>query len=500
MPQAARIPLYTAAQARELDRIAIEQHGIAGYELMSRAGQALATVIDRHWPRLQRAAVLCGAGNNGGDGLVLGRLLRQRGAQVDLLCLADPERLHGDAARAASDFRAAGGQLQPFTGELNGEFDLLVDALLGTGLDRAVEGRYRAAIEAINLYPAPVLAVDVPSGLNADTGAVLGVAVEARRTLTFIGRKRGLYTGSGPQYAGNVEFADLEVPGEIYASQQPAVQLIDNPALELLLGPRRRDAHKGHFGHVLVIGGDVGMAGAVRLAAEAAARCGAGLVSIATRSAHAASLNCGRPELMVHAVESGAELRPLLARASVGVIGPGLGHTGWAQHLLGQALDTELPLVVDADALNLLAHQPLRRDDWILTPHPGEAARLLGCSGARIQQDRFAAAEQLLACYGGSVVLKGAGTLIAAGRGDLQVCARGNPGMSSGGMGDVLSGVLGALLAQGLSRPQAAVAGAWIHALAGDQAAAAGGERGMLAGDVIARLRGLVNPGANLTE
>jgi NAD(P)H-hydrate epimerase len=336
--------------------------------------------------------------------------------------------------------------------------------------------------------------VDIPSGLDADTGVVLGAAVVAQATVTFIGRKRGLYTGAGPHYAGSVEFSDLAVPDEVHRSQRATVRLVRRPPLEGLLGPRRRDAHKGNFGHVLVVGGDAGMTGAARLAGEAAARCGAGLVSVATRAAHAAGLNCGCPELMVHGVEAPAELLPLLGRATVVVIGPGLGRSRWAQQLLGSVLDSPLPLVVDADALNLLARDPLKRGHWILTPHPGEAGRLLGCASGEIQRNRFAAAEALAARYGGSVVLKGAGSLVAAEDRELRLCPRGNPGMASGGMGDVLSGVLGALLAQGLSLFEAGVTAVWVHAVAADDAAVAGGERGLLASDLIPVLRGLVNP------
>ncbi|MCO6412738.1 MAG: NAD(P)H-hydrate dehydratase, partial [Thiogranum sp.] len=225
------------------------------------------------------------------------------------------------------------------------------------------------------------------------------------------------------------------------------------------------------------------------------ARCGAGLVSVATRAAHAGCLNAGRPELMVHAVEKAGDLDALLARASVVVAGPGLGRTGWSQRLFGRVLDSGLPLVVDADALNLLAVDPLARANWILTPHPGEAARLLGVATADVQHDRFGAARQLVDRYGGVAVLKGAGSLIAAAGSPLRLCALGNPGMASGGMGDVLSGVLGSLLAQGLTAPDAASAAVWLHGRAADLAALEHGERGLLASDLLAPLRGLLNGG-----
>jgi len=493
MSKAAYIPLYTAAQVRELDRIAIQEKTIPGYRLMCRAGQALADCLGRRWPAARRVCVLCGPGNNAGDGYVLARLLHQSGLEVQVLFLNDPASLPGDALRAAQDYLAAGGEAQPFAGALPPLADVLVDALLGTGLARPVEGDYRAAIERLNQHQAPVLAADIPSGLHADSGRVLGVAVEAHATVTFIGRKRGLYSGAGVRCVGHLEFDGLEVPADIHAGQPAEVQLIKRPALGPLARTREADAHKGDFGHVLVVGGNRGMSGAVRLAAEAAARCGAGLVSVASRAEHVSGLNAGCYELMVHGVRQAAELDPLLSRASVVVIGPGLGQGRWSRQLFERVVASELPLVVDADALNLLARDPLSRDNWILTPHPGEAGRLLEQPTSAIQQDRFAAIRQLVERYSGVVVLKGAGSLIAADSGPIRLCDRGNPGMASGGMGDVLSGVLAALLAQGLGLFEAASAGVWLHGKAADLAAGEQGERGLLAGDLMPFLRSLIN-------
>ncbi len=493
MPEQDYIPLYTAAQVRELDRIAIEEGGIPGYQLMCRAGQALADCLARAWPAARKVCVLCGPGNNGGDGYVVARLLRATGIDARVLSLSAPGSLKGDAAQAAQDYLAQGGQCSPFTGALEEPLDLLVDALLGTGLDRLVEGDFRSAIEALNRHPAPVLAVDIPSGLHADSGRVLGVATQAQRTLTFIGRKRGLYTGAGVRYAGQVEFDDLAVPADIYQHQTAGTHLVAQPALGPMASPRAADAHKGQFGHVLIVGGNQGMSGAARLAAEAAARCGAGLVSVATHPQHAAVLNAGCPELMVHAVEQAIDLQPLLGCASVVVVGPGLGQNAWSKMLFERVLDSGLPLVVDADALNLLARDPRQRDNWILTPHPGEAGRLLQQTVEAVEQDRFATVRQLLERYRGVAVLKGAGSLIASCKGSIHLCAGGNPGMASGGMGDVLSGVLGALLAQGLGEFEAASAGVFLHARSADLAAGAKGERGLLASDLIPVLRELVN-------
>jgi NAD(P)H-hydrate epimerase len=493
MSKAAYIPLYTAAQVRELDRIAIEEKAVPGYQLMCRAGQALADCVQRCWPAARQVCVLCGPGNNGGDGYVLARLLRDAGLQALVLFLADPESLQGDALRAATDYLAAGGEAQAFAGSLPAGAHLLVDALLGTGLARPVEGDYRLAIERLNQHEAPVLAADIPSGLHADSGRVLGAAVEADTTVTFIGRKRGLYTGAGVRCTGHLEFDGLEVAADIHAGQSAEVQLIERPPFGPLAGARAADAHKGDFGHVLVVGGNHGMAGAARLAAEAAARCGAGLVSVACRGVNVGGLNAGCYELMVHAVRQAAELDPLLSRASVVLVGPGLGQDRWSRQLFERVVAAKLPLVVDADALNLLSRDPLSRDGWILTPHPGEAGRLLQWATSAVQQDRFAAVQQLVDRYKGVVVLKGAGSLISEGGGPVRLCDRGNPGMASGGMGDVLSGVLAALVAQGLSLFEAASAAVWLHGKAADLAAGESGERGLLAGDLMPFLRKLIN-------
>ncbi len=493
MSEAGYIPLYTAAQVRELDRIAIEERGLGGYGLMCRAGRALADCVARRWPTAGQVFVLCGPGNNGGDGYVLARLLLEADWQVEVLHLSNPDGLRGDALRAAQDYLAAGGQARPFAGALPPHAQLLVDALLGTGLDRPVTGDYRSAISRLNEHKAPVLAADIPSGLHADSGRVLGVAVQADATVTFIGRKRGLYTGAGVRCVGQLEFDCLQVPADIYATQPTDVLLVERPPLGSLARPREADAHKGDFGHVLVVGGNRGMGGAARLAAEAAARCGAGLVSVATRADNVSALNAGRQELMVRGIRHAAELDPLLARASVVLIGPGLGQDHWSRDLLERVLDSKLPLVMDADALNLLAKDPLSRDNWILTPHPGEAGRLLRQTTSVVQRDRFATVRQLVDRYRGVVVLKGPGSLIAADSGPIHLCDRGNPGMASGGMGDVLSGVLAALLAQGLGALDAATAGVWLHGRAADLAADEGGERGLLAGDLMPFLRRLLN-------
>ncbi len=487
--------LYTAAQTRELDRTAIEDVGIPGIKLMSRAGRAAFDLICAQWPEGCPLSVFCGTGNNGGDGFVVAALARDRNIPVTVYQVGDASRIGGDALTARERALDAGVEILPFGEEVNPESCLVVDALLGTGLSGDVRGDYLAAIECINRSGQPVLAIDIPSGLCSDTGRRLGVSVEADATITFIGVKQGLLTGDAPDCCGELRFADLEVPAEVYErvpSESCCLVLEDElealPSLAIT-------AHKGNFGHALVIGGDVGFAGALLMAAEAAGRCGAGLVSAATRAIHVPSLLSRRPEVMAHGVEARGDLTSLLERANAIAVGPGLGQNAWSEQMLQHSLDSELPLVVDADGLNLLARrgsdQKPQRGQWILTPHPGEAARLLGVENAEIQADRFAAVRELQARYGGVALLKGAGSLVCDGE-TVFVCPYGNPGMASGGMGDVLSGILVALLAQGLSLRDAACLGVCLHAAAADLAAA-DGMRGMLATDLMPHLRGLLD-------
>lgn len=483
--------LYRAADVREFDRIAIEEFHIPGSELMTRAGRAALDVLRAEWPQARGIAVVCGVGNNGGDGFALARLAAQAGMTVKVLQAGDAAQIKGDALDARQTLLASGMTISPFTSSALQQAEVIVDALFGTGLARDVSGEWRAAIEAINASGRPVLALDIPSGLHADTGRVPGVAVRAEVTVSFIALKQGMFTAHGPDCCGSIVLHDLDVPSQIFA-RIFASGLILHPSNLPRLAARLRNTHKGDYGRVLVIGGDHGMPGAVRMAAEAAARVGAGLVSIATRSAHAAHISAQRPELLCYGVENANELRPLLSAAGVIVIGPGLGQSPWARQLFSAVLEVSLPCVVDADALNLLAAEPVVREAWVLTPHAGEAARLLACSGAEIQADRFNSVREVQRRYGGVVVLKGAGTLVAAGDEPIGICAGGNPGMASAGMGDVLSGVIAGLIAQGLSLRDAARLGVWLHAEAGDRAAQSG-QRGLLASDLMAHLHTLVN-------
>jgi NAD(P)H-hydrate epimerase len=481
------VNLYTAAQVRELDRLAIERAGLSANVLMGRAGEAAFALLRTLWPRARRLVVVCGSGNNGGDGYVVARMAMAAGLAPLVLAVGRPRE---GAAHAAFDICAkAGVAIRDFQDHLPDDADVIVDALLGTGLARVVEGRHLAAIEAINRSGCSVLAVDLPSGMNADTGAVMGAAVRADATLTFIGAKLGLYTGAGPEHAGRIYYDDLDVPSAVHETLTPAARRITPDSLAPRLGPRARNGHKGDYGRVLVIGGGEGMPGAAALCGEAAYRAGAGLVTVATHPSSALAVAAARPEMIVHAVGQAEVLVPLVKTADVIAIGPGLGQTAWSQRMLGVVLESRRPLVVDADGLNLLAAEPQFREDWVLTPHPGEAARLLDCAAHEVQRDRPDCVRRIAERFGGVVVLKGAGTLVAENaRETVALCDRGNPGMASGGMGDVLTGMIAGLLAQGVSRHDAACIGVWAHAAAGDDAAQ-GGEAGLLASDLYPFVR-----------
>lgn len=484
--------IYTAAQVRDLDRCAIERFGVPGYELMTRAGHAALDCLRRAWPEARSLVVFCGPGNNGGDGYVVARLARALGMRVHAVALADPSRQAGDARRAFDDFAAAGGRCEDWHPHSVRLGEVIVDALFGTGLTRAVDGRAAEMLAAINDSGRPVLSLDVPSGLDADRGQPLEVAIRAACTVTFVGRKLGFYLGAGPDLAGRIEFDDLGVPPAVYDQVPAAARLLEDSCVAAALPPRARSSHKGRHGHVLVVGGAAGMGGAARLAAEAALRVGAGLVTAAVHPASVAAL-AGRPELMSVALHSPVDLDAVLARASVVALGPGLGQSSWAREVLAAVLAASQPLVVDADALNLLAQSGTSRESWVLTPHPGEAARLLGITSAAVQDDRLGAASTLQSRYGGTVVLKGAGSLVQTARDGAWICDRGNPGMGTAGMGDVLTGVIAGIAGQCDDLALAARAGVFVHAGAGDRAALRGGERGLTAGDVIGELRASVN-------
>jgi ADP-dependent NAD(P)H-hydrate dehydratase / NAD(P)H-hydrate epimerase len=485
--------LYSTAQVRALDAHAIETLGIPGYTLMKRAGEAALRYLRTRFPVAHRIVVVCGPGNNGGDGYVLARFAQAAGLTVTVLAATPPDALRGDARRAFDDLRASDVQVQPYAQARLAEGEVVVDALLGTGLRGPAREEVARVISDINSSGRPVLAVDVPSGLDSDTGVPLGETVRADCTITFVGLKTGLFIGDGPAFAGTVFFDDLEIaPGEAGAPR-PRIERILESAIQQALPRRARSSHKGDFGRVLIVGGGIGMPGAVRLAGEACLRVGAGLVTVTVAPENVAAISSGRPELICLPLTDAEVLKEPAEKADVIAIGPGLGRTPWARAALDAVLRSGKPLVVDADALNIIAEsREPGRADWILTPHPGEAARLLGTHTDDIQHDRLAALDRMVGRYHGTVVLKGAGTLVGAPGRIPALCERGNPGMATAGMGDVLTGTISGILAQCRDPWLAARVGVLVHAMAGD-AAARTGERGLLAGDVARELRNCVN-------
>ena len=490
--------LYTAEQVRRLDALAIAEIEGGGYALMRRAGKAAFRQLLRHFPECRSLAVFCGGGNNGGDGYVIAELALTAGLQVSLYALVAPEKLTGEAAEAWQQAQQQGVKTEDWGGQLPADCDVIVDALLGTGLSGSVRGDYVEVIKAINATGLPVVAIDVPSGLSADTGMPLGPVIKADLTSTFIGIKRGLLTGLAADYVGELWFDDLGVSKAVYARENAAAQRDSFKLLQDAMPLRRLSDHKGRFGHVLIIGGDTGFGGAALMASEAALRAGAGLVSCATQEMHVGAGLVRCPEVMFKGVSHRQVLEAMLVPASVVVLGPGLGQGPWGQMCFQTALQHCLshskPMVMDADALNMLAMEPLTLPrELVLTPHPGEAARLLACSVADVMQDRFASVRKLAEKYQATVVLKGAGTLVASSADQdnklIAVCAEhGNPGMASGGMGDVLAGIVAALIAQGIRLFDATrLAVAW-HAHSGDMALCHSGQLSLTATDVIRSL------------
>jgi hydroxyethylthiazole kinase-like uncharacterized protein yjeF len=488
------IAVYSAEQVRALDQRAIESLPVSGYTLMKRAGEAALRFLRARWPMAYRIVIVCGGGNNGGDGYVLARFAQAAGLEVSVITVTPVGALKGDARQAHADFVASGGAAQPLNNSLLREGEVIVDAVLGTGLMQPVRGAAADAIRAINEAARPVFAIDIPSGLDSDSGMPLGEAVRADSTVTFVALKTGLFLGEGPERAGRIFFDDLEVPIPDIPQFSPRLLRITESCVVQALPRRPRQAHKGDFGRVLIIGGGVGMPGAVRLCGEACLRAGAGLVTVATAPENLMAIIAGRPELICLPLHGPADVVPALERADVVAIGPGLGRSAWSQELVRLTLASAKPLVVDADALNIIAESGKRqRDNWILTPHPGEAGRLLGVATAEVQADRLAALAALVRAYGGTIALKGAGTLVGTQGKPPGVCERGNPGMASAGMGDVLTGAIAGVLAQCEDPWLATRAAVMAHALAGD-AAARPGERGLLASDVARELQACVNP------
>ncbi|MFA3792732.1 NAD(P)H-hydrate dehydratase [Aliiglaciecola sp. SL4] len=485
--------LYTAQCVREGELEAAKQMSIPLYEVMQVAGETLFDWIQTHFDHQTNILVAVGTGNNGGDGYVAASLLLADGYRVSLASVDPARQLSGDALLAQQSWLANGGEVADIRLVDTEHFELIVDGLLGTGLSGAVSSSYQSVIQRINQSSAHKLSIDIPSGLDANTGVTLGACVNADTTITFVGIKTGLVTGNGKQRCGNLIFKQLNI-GESFAHLMKARARLIEYTDFAPLASRALNSHKGNNGKLLCIGGNNGMAGAIRMTAEAAMRTGAGLVKVYCHANSSSSIVQGRPEIMA----SSENLLQMLEWADCIVFGPGLGQTSWSQETFNQLfsylIHQDKPLIIDADGLNLLSHQlhALNLSYLIMSPHSAEAARLLDTSIESVENDRYAAATKLVENYGGNCILKGAGSIVHS-QVATYVCANGNPGMSTAGMGDVLSGVLGSLAAQGMTAPEASLFGTCIHSAAADLVADNFGQRGMIASDLFDYLRQLVN-------
>lgn len=482
------IEFYTAQQSQAIDYYAIHQAKIPGLLLMKRAGLFSFETLLTHYPKTKKLMIVCGTGNNGGDGFVVAQLALMAGIQLDLVLAGQPETLKNDALSAYQETVQLGLQTSDFPIDTLNEYDVIIDALFGTGLDREINGEIAQWIEQINASETPVLALDIPSGLDANTGQVLGTSIKAERTCTFITQKPGLYQFNGADYCGKVHYSNLYLSPEVLNTQTPIA--ISHPLKYWLnqLPKRPENSHKGSTGSVCLIGGDQHMMGAIQMAGLASLKVGAGLVKVITHPEHGIALTQALPELMCYSPE---ELTQQVKQAKVIGIGPGLGLKKWGKALFENSLEQPQTKVLDADALTLLAQTPQKKSNWILTPHPGEAARLLNTTTETIQQDRITAIKAIQKQYGGVVVLKGNASLIYDGE-HLEMCLAGNPGMATGGMGDVLTGTIAGLVAQGMPLYEAACLGVNLHAHAGDIIAQQKGQHGLLPTELASTLSQLM--------
>ncbi len=485
-------PLYDVKSIKEIEANVALTHEISSLTLMQRAALFTLQHIYQKYPSVKKIGVLAGVGKNGGDGYFFAQQALSAGYDVRIYYLSDPNSLVDDIKKAYLAAKGMGVVCRPFTAISFEDVDLIVDALLGTGVNHALSGEWLGAVMAINRSECPVVSIDVPSGLDADTGNVFTEAVKATSTVTFVGRKPGLYTGKGAEYAGEIYFSDLGIPQSCYQKVVANSCFFNLPTMKNWFPKRQKFDHKGNFGRLLVIGGNVGMAGAALLTGYAALRTGAGLVTVATHPQHVNAMIPYRPELMIHGVSEASDLDKLISNATCIVIGCGLGTDKWAQSLLSKALEYEKPMVLDADALNLIAYEKIdramldeHRAHHIITPHVMEASRLLKKEVNEVEADRLGSAQALSDEFG-TAVLKGSGSLVCDSD-ILSVNTTGNPAMATAGMGDVLSGIIAGLIVQGVPVRRAARLGVWLHGSAGDICAEEG-RHSIIATDVIENL------------
>ena len=480
------LQVFTGSGVKEIDRLAINQFGYSGIELMTLAGRKAFQQLSDRFDGPGAVLVLCGSGNNGGDGYILAAEALEAGWEVTLIATKDPST--EDSQTACQNFVDKGGIVkQPSCEEIRERYDVIVDALLGVGISGAPRGDSADLIRKTNRMQGFKFAIDVPSGVDADTGAVYDPCFKADRTLTFIAPKIGLLTGPALNAAGDVLLENLQVESKVFDQVEACATILEQPDVN----PRQADSHKGVYGHVVVAGGENGMLGAVLLAGRAALRAGAGKVHILSTDEHLDKPALSTPELMSAVFETSN--LALAEQATAVALGPGLGLNPWGQTVFDHLIGVDKPMVMDADALTLIsrADRQVSNASLVLTPHPGEAASLLGATSAEVQADRANAVRTIARDHNAVCVLKGAGTLIACPQGRLSVCTAGNPGMASAGMGDVLTGIIAALLAQGMEAYDAACAGVWWHAVSADLIAAQNNQSSLIASDVIEGLKSI---------
>ncbi|MGV6852913.1 MAG: NAD(P)H-hydrate dehydratase [bacterium] len=473
---------YSCKQSKQIDQRSIQLYGETGLELMYRAGICAFNAMKANYPEARSVVCLAGGGNNAGDAYVVAGLALAEGMECLVLSLSGVETLPDDAAYFANDYKLSGGVIESFDHTLP-EADIYIDGLLGSGLDRKVTGRYAQLIKQVNASQLPVIALDLPSGLNGDTGVIMGTAIQASITVCFVALKQGMLTFDGPDSCGKLLFSELNIAKDVYEGE--AGLQVRNSCQPVRLNRNLKNTHKGQFGRVLAIGGQPGMGGAILLTAMAALKTGAGLVTLASHKKNRGKAN-QYPELMSVSVKHGDEFASVAS--NVIALGPGLGRSDWSRKTYIKAChkitETNAKAVIDADGLYHLRRYKTNIKQLVITPHPGEAAQLMGCSIKDIQQDRIASARALALKYKAVCLLKGQGTIIADRHGSATIVCGGNSALSTAGSGDVLSGIVAGLLAQGVEPYEAAVEGTSLH-MASAEKILASHKNGLVASDMI---------------
>jgi hydroxyethylthiazole kinase-like uncharacterized protein yjeF len=485
--------LFQVVDIKQIAERAYKEQSITTSMLMRRAAQAAFDSIVYHYPLAQTFGIFCGSGSNGADGLYFAAIAALAGKVVYCYVVADIEKLNEKQKKAYLSAQEAGVIFAKADQIIGEDTDIVIDALLGLGCKGELSLEIATIVDLINHSKKAVCALDIPTGLNPNTGGIAEHCVSADLTISFIAPKIGCYMFKGPNVCGKLITHHLGIDPKIIDEQKPVATLLSERMIRESLSKHPKNSHQRDVGHVLVIGGDYGMGGAVRIAAEAAMRAGALSVTVATRPEHLNVITGARPEIMCFEVRTGEDLKPLIENAQVIVLGPGLGRSDWSRSLFDTVIASDKPKIMDGDALIFLSENPVKRNDWILTPHPGEASELLKHSCPDIQNFRLESVKEMQMIYGGVVVLKGRGSLVNDGK-EIHLCHAGNPGMATAGMSDILSGVIGGLVAQGLPLSQSAGVGVLVHARSADMAVQEAGERGILATDLLPYLRVLVNP------